>query len=146
MDSINSVVIEGNLVRDVTFKETSKGTHLCTFSIAANRNFTSANGDISKEVSYFDVETWGAVADECIKKGEKGRGIRLVGRLKQNRWTGSDGKNYSRITIIAEHAEFRAAFKKKEQDSSSDEDAESTSTIAKLAATAAVIPDAVPVF
>lgn len=145
MDSINSVVIEGNLVRDVTFKETTKGTHLCTFSIAANRNFTSSNGDISKEVSYFDVETWGAVADECVKKGEKGRGIRLVGRLKQNRWTGTDGKNYSRITIIAEHAEFRPAFKKKEQNTETEE-SDSVSSLSTLAATAAVIPDAVPVF
>jgi single-strand DNA-binding protein len=35
-----------------------------------------------------------------------------VGRLKQDRWTGPDGKSHSRVTIVAEHVEFRPEFKK----------------------------------
>jgi single-strand DNA-binding protein len=46
--------------------------------------------------------------------GKKGRGVRVVGRLKQDRWTGDDGKQRSRITIVAEHVEFRPEFKKEE--------------------------------
>ena len=38
--------------------------------------------------------------------------MRVVGRLKQDRWTGNDGKPRSRISIVAEHVEFRPEFKK----------------------------------
>jgi single-strand DNA-binding protein len=47
------------------------------------------------------------MAESCQKNCEKGRGIRVVGRLKQSRWTNSEGKTASRISIIAEHVEFK---------------------------------------
>ncbi len=115
MNSINSLVIEGNIVRDPLTKETSRGTPLCTFSIAANRSFKNAEGSFDKEVSYFDVETWGNLAQTCTANGGKGRGVRVIGRLKQNRWTGSDGKNYSKISIVAEHVEFKPVLTKNQE-------------------------------
>ncbi|HVP17640.1 MAG TPA: hypothetical protein VMU36_01500 [Spirochaetia bacterium] len=36
----------------------------------------------------------------------------MVGRLKQDRWTDSDGKPRSRIIVIAEHVEFKPQIKK----------------------------------
>jgi single-stranded DNA-binding protein len=63
-------------------------------------------------VSFFDVETWSKLAEHCYNLAHKGRGVRVVGRLKQDRWNGSDGKSHSKITIVAEHVEFRPEFKK----------------------------------
>ncbi len=115
MNLINSLVIEGNIVRDPLYKETAKGNSLCTFSIASNRAYKSSEGNLEKEVSYFDVETWGNLAQSCTQNGSKGRGVRVVGRLKQNRWVGSDGKNYSKVSVVAEHVEFKPVFAKKEK-------------------------------
>jgi single-strand DNA-binding protein len=67
---------------------------------------------MEKEVGFFDVETWGKLANACANHGRKGRGVRVVGRLKQDRWTGSDGKSHNRIAIVAEHVEYRPDFKK----------------------------------
>ncbi|MDR1596767.1 MAG: single-stranded DNA-binding protein, partial [Treponema sp.] len=39
MNNLNSIIIEGNLVRDPLFRSTTKGTPLCTFSIASNRYY-----------------------------------------------------------------------------------------------------------
>lgn len=36
--------------------------------------------------------------------------VRVVGRLKQNRWTDKDGKRTSRINVVADHVEFRPIF------------------------------------
>jgi single-strand DNA-binding protein len=111
MNNLNSILIEGNMVCEPKYRTTLKGTPLCTFSMASNRSYRQDNG-YEKEVSFFDVETWAKLADICNNMGRKGRGIRVVGRLKQDRWTGNDGRSHSRIAIVAEHVEFRPEFKK----------------------------------
>jgi single-strand DNA-binding protein len=80
-------------------------------SLASNRYYRQ-DSSYEKEVSFFDVETWSRLAEACYAKGRKGRGVRVVGRLKQDRWNGPDGKPHSRVTIVAEHVEFRPEFKK----------------------------------
>jgi len=111
MNNLNSILIEGNMVRDPLFRSTPKGTSVCNFSIACNR-FYRQDSNLEKEVGFFDIEAWGKLADACASHGRKGRGVRVVGRLKQDRWTGNDGKNHTRIAIVAEHVEYRADFKK----------------------------------
>ncbi|MDR1948694.1 MAG: single-stranded DNA-binding protein [Spirochaetaceae bacterium] len=111
MNNLNSILIEGNLVRDPMLRSTPKGTPVCTFSLASNRYYKQDSGQ-EREVSFFDVETWAKLAESCYSLGHKGRGVRVVGRLKQDRWNGSDGKPHSRVTIVAEHVEFRQEFKR----------------------------------
>ena len=111
MNNLNSVLIEGNMVRDPIVRSTPKGTQVCNFSIASNRYYRQ-DTNFEKEVGFFDVEAWGRLVDTCISQGRKGRGVRVVGRLKQGRWTGDDGKNHSRVSIVAEHVEYRADYKK----------------------------------
>ena len=113
MNNLNSILMEGNLVRDPLLRTTPKGTPVCTFTLASNRFFKQDSG-LEKEVGFFDVETWAKLAENCSHLGRKGRGARVVGRLKQDRWNGSDGKAHSRVTIVAEHVEFRPDFKKNE--------------------------------
>ena len=76
---------------------------------------------MEKEVGFFDIEAFGKLAESCQSQGHKGRGVRVVGRLKQDRWDGADGKQHSKISIVAEHAEFRPEFKK---DDAEDEEKE----------------------
>ncbi|MDR2185734.1 MAG: single-stranded DNA-binding protein [Treponema sp.] len=133
MNNLNSILIEGNLVRDPLFRTTPKGTPLCTFSLASNRFFRQDSG-LEKEVSIFDVETWAKLAEACYSKGHKGRGVRVVGRLKQERWNDSEGKLRSKVTIVAEHVEFRPDFKK-------EEDAGKTAETAAAMASPETIPE-----
>jgi single-strand DNA-binding protein len=111
MNNLNSILIEGNLVRDPQLRTTPKGTPVCTFTVASNRYYRLDSG-MEREVSFFEVQTWGKLAESIYTQGRKGRGVRVVGRLKQERWNGSDGKSHSKITIVAEHVEFRPDFKK----------------------------------
>jgi single-strand DNA-binding protein len=69
---------------------------------------------MEKEVSFFNVETWAKLAESAGNLGRKGRGVRVVGRLKQERWNGPDGKAQSKVIIVAEHIEFRPELKKNE--------------------------------
>jgi len=115
MNNLNSILIEGNLVKEPVSRTTTKGTANCTFTIASNRFYKQESG-YEKEVSFFDVETWAKLAESCQAKGNKGRGVRVVGRLKQDRWNGTDGKARSKVVIVAEHVEFRSEYKKEKEE------------------------------
>ncbi len=111
LSNLNSIILEGNLVRDPVLKAIPSGHNLCSFSVASNR-FYKQNEETEKEVSYFDIETWSRLAQTCGEILKKGRGVRIVGRLKQERWLDSAGKNQNRIKIVAEHVEFKPQARK----------------------------------
>ncbi len=111
--SLNSVNIMGNLTRDPELKYTPAGKSVCSLSIANNRIYTK-NGEKVSEVSYFDVEVWGVVGENCAKYLTKGSGVIVEGRLKQDRWE-KDGKTQSRVRISANSVHFLA---KKRDDAS----------------------------
>jgi single-strand DNA-binding protein len=111
VNNINSIILEGNLVKNPEAGETSKGTPFCNFQVASNRFYKQENVR-QNEVSFFDVEVWSKQAENCSKFLEKGRGVRVVGRLKQDRWTDNDGKAHSRIKIVGEHVEFKPVLAK----------------------------------
>ncbi|MCR5319517.1 MAG: single-stranded DNA-binding protein [Treponema sp.] len=112
MNCLNQIILEGNLVRQPEKRTLPTGAAVCTLPIAVNRRYKTGDGSYAEDVSYFDVDAFGNLADVCVKWCPKGRGIRVVGRLKQNRWKDEDGKSHSRVKVIAEHIEFKPFLKK----------------------------------
>ena len=110
MDNLNSLIIEGNVVRDPVVRETQKGNLVCNFSIGSNRSYRSAKG-FEHEVSFFDVEAWGKTAEAVRDNCTKGTGVRVVGKIKQNRWESQDGKKRSQVVVVSEYVEFKKPFK-----------------------------------
>ena len=106
MNNLNSILLEGNLVRDPEISYTPKGTPVCNFTVASNRYFKREE-ELEEEVSYFDVTVWNRLAEVCKEYLTKGRGVRVVGRLKQDRWEDPEGKTRSKVHIVAEHVEFK---------------------------------------
>jgi len=113
MNNLNSVLIEGEIFTAPLIKSTPSGAQVCTFTLESRRFYQMKKG-IDKEVSHFNVEAWGKLAENCAALGHTGRGIRVVGRLKEYHWTARDGEPVSRVTIVAEHVEFRPEFKQGE--------------------------------
>lgn len=112
MNSLNSVLIEGNLVRDPERKELDGGSVMCLFTVASNRYFNQDN-EKKSEVSFFDVEVWNRTAELCLKTLEKGRGVRVVGRLKQDRWSDKNGVSHAKVKVVGETVEFKTKFDRK---------------------------------
>lgn len=108
------VVIEGNLVRDPEkVLVGSNGRVMGKFSIAVNRYFKRANAEPMEEVMYIGVQVWGGLAEGCLNYLKKGRGVRVVGRLRQERWEDKEGGNREKIIVVAEHVEFKSEKKDK---------------------------------
>ena len=107
MNNLNSIILEGNLVRDAQLTEPAPGFKKCAFSIGVNRFFKNRKNEDVQEASFFDVEAYKQVAEWCGKKATKGRRVRVVGRLKQDTWKDENGKSASRIYVVAEHIEYK---------------------------------------
>jgi len=111
MNNLNSIIVEGNLTRDPEYRLTPKGKPVCMLSVASNRYYKK-DEETKEETSFFNVETWAKLADNCNQYLTKGRGVRVVGRLKQDRWTNPEGQNRERLKIVAEHIDFKPQYKK----------------------------------
>lgn len=114
MNQLNSIILEGNVVRDAVLLEPSEGFKVCKLCIAVNRFYKNKNDQASEEVSFFDVECFGKSAEYCQKKAIKGRGVRVVGRLKQDSWKDNSGKSQSRVFVVAEHIEYKPVANKQD--------------------------------
>jgi single-strand DNA-binding protein len=107
MNSVNVTVLEGRLTADPVVKTMEKGTLLCTFSLAYNRYYRKdGDTEAEKEVSFFDVETWGRTAELCRDLAVKGTLVRVTGRLRQNRWDDGEGGHHAKVIIVADRVEF----------------------------------------
>ena len=110
MNNLNSVLLEGNLTRDPELRYTPTGTAVCNLAIACNRYYKQEE-ELQQEVSYFEITAWTRLAEVCGEYLKKGRGVRVVGRLKQDRWSDPEGQNRSKVFVVAEHVEFKPKFK-----------------------------------
>jgi single-strand DNA-binding protein len=110
MNNLNSVLLEGNLIDNPSFKKIKGELPVCKFTIRSSRHFVEDGGRI-KEDSYFDIVVYDKQAEVCKEYLEKDRGVRVIGRLKQERWKDDKGRR-SHIHIVAEHVEFKPNFKK----------------------------------
>jgi single-strand DNA-binding protein len=136
MNQLNSLILEGNLVRDSVLSEPVPGFKKCAFSVGVNRFYKNKKNEDVNEVSFFDVEAYGKMAEYCEEKAKKGRGVRVVGRLKQDTWKDSNGKSVSKVYVVAEHIEYRPVKKTEEVSEAAD-----TKTLAEKAAEAATPPE-----
>ena len=112
MNALNQIILEGNVVRQPEKRVLQSGFKVCTIPLAVNRHYRNTEGVTTDEVSFFDVDTYGNLAEACEKWCPTGRGIRVVGRLTQERWQTEEGKTKPRGKIIAEHVEFKYFNKK----------------------------------
>ena len=111
MNQLNSLILEGNLVKDAVLTEPAPGFKKCNFTMGVNRFYKNRKNEDVNEASFFDVEAYNQLAEWCGKKATKGRGVRVVGRLKQDTWKDENGKSASRIYVVAEHIEYKPVKK-----------------------------------
>jgi single-strand DNA-binding protein len=110
MNPQNHLQVEGNFTKDPEMNQTRKGRLVCKFSIATDR-FYRIGGETQKDTSFFDIEAWDDLAELCGRIGKKGRGCRVTGHLKQEKWNAPDGALRSRILIVAENIEYKSERK-----------------------------------
>jgi single-strand DNA-binding protein len=98
---LNRVMVIGNLGRDPEMRYTPGGQAVTSFSLAATRKWTTASGDRRDATEWFNVISWGSLAEICNQFLNKGRRVYVEGELRTRRWEQPGGKRHYRTELVA---------------------------------------------
>ena len=101
MNNLNSLILEGVVIGEPHKVEASQ---VLNFTISSERYYKNMAGEDVTETSQFKVVAFGRMCDTPLKDGSE---LRLVGRLKEYKWTDGDGVTHSEVQVVAEHIEIR---------------------------------------
>ena len=106
MAGLNKVMIIGNVGTDPEMRYTANGRAVTSFRVAANRSFTTAEGERRDETEWFAVVAWQKLAEQCSQYLQKGRRVYVEGRLQTRSWDTPDGQRRFRTEVIADRVLF----------------------------------------
>ncbi len=98
---LNKVMIIGNLGRDPEMRYTPSGRPVTTFSVATSRSWHSADGERHEETEWFNIVTWGSLAEICNQHLHKGQQVYIEGRLQTRRWDDAEGNKHFSTELVA---------------------------------------------
>jgi single-strand DNA-binding protein len=107
MAYLNKVLLIGNLTRDPELRVTPKGTAICQFGLAVNRQFKDESGATRDETAFIDIEAWGKQGELVSKYLQKGSPAFVEGRLKFDSWEDKQsGQKRSKLKVVLENVQF----------------------------------------
>jgi single-strand DNA-binding protein len=101
MRDLNKVMLIGNLTRDPELKSIPSGQTVASFTVAANRSWNDASGELQKAVEYVDIVAWGKLAEVVGQILKKGRRTFVEGRLQTRSWEAQDGTKRYKTEVVA---------------------------------------------
>ena len=104
--NVNTVILAGHLTRDPELRPVANDKVVVHFSLAINRRYKSAEGEIKEESTFVDCEAWGRTAELIGQYLAKGSAAYVEGRLKLDSWQDKEGKNRSRLKVVVDNVQF----------------------------------------
>lgn len=101
---MNKVILVGRLTAKPELRYTGSNTAFLRFTIAVNRNFTSADG--KREADFINVVAWRKQAETISKYFDKGNLIAIEGRLQTGSYDDRDGNKRYTTDVALDNFEF----------------------------------------
>ena len=98
---LNKVMIIGNLGREPEMRYTPSGRPVTTFTVATSRSWNTTDGERHTDTEWFNVVTWGNLAEICKQYLTKGQQVYIEGRLQTRRWEDKEGVKHATVEIVA---------------------------------------------
>jgi len=95
------VTVVGNLTADPEIRTTKTGSSVLKVGVAVNRRWKNKQDEWEEEVSFFDVNAWGELADNVAQSLNKGSRVIVSGRLEQQSWE-KEGQKQSKVVLVAD--------------------------------------------
>lgn len=96
------VTVVGNLTAEPELKTTKNGSSVLKVGVAVNRRWKNKQEEWEEEVSFFDVNAWGELADNVASSLAKGSRVIVSGRLEQQSWENKEGQKQSKVVLVAD--------------------------------------------
>lgn len=114
---MNTVIVSGNITRDLICRTSQNGTSIARFSVASNKKV----GD--KEIaSFVDVTAFGSIAEACGNNLHKGSPVIVLGEYNTRSYVGSDGQKKYSTTVVAREVAVKLIGERSSGFGSSDRD------------------------
>jgi single-strand DNA-binding protein len=120
INNLNSVMVEGRVKSNPKLLRMLNGIATCSFTIATERIYIQ-DEEPRKEVSNFEVCAYEKLAEVWAEYLKEGRMVRVVGRLKQDKWITDKNEPISKVCIIADHIEFRSELEESNKEDGSNQ-------------------------
>lgn len=102
MENINKVELQGNVG---SFRITNVGnTQVAHISLVTEFFYKNKEGSVFVETEWHHIVAW-AGTDRDLSIVEKGRPIRVIGRLRSQSYTDSEGNRKTTMEIVAQKLE-----------------------------------------
>lgn len=106
-NSVNKVILVGNLGDDITLNQTSGGTHVASFSVATNEKWRDKQtGQEQKSTEWHRVVVWGKLAEITATYLKKGSKVYVEGKMKTRKWQDNGGIDRYSSEIVADDVKF----------------------------------------
>lgn len=99
MEHINKIEIQG--VVGAVRTQVVFGEMVSNFSVATNTIYCNKQGDSIAETMWHNVVVWQSATSTDLNKVEKGKSVRVVGRLRQMKYTDVHGEEKIFHEILA---------------------------------------------
>ena len=107
MAYLNKVFLIGNLTRDPELRVTPKGTAICSFGLAVNRQYRDESGTARDETTFVDIEAWGKQGELVSKYLTKGSPCMVEGRLRLDSWEDkTTQQKRSKLKVVLDNVQF----------------------------------------
>lgn len=101
---INQVTLVGRLTRDPEIKWTPDGKAVLNVTLAVNRHYKNASGDI--DADFVHCTLWGKTAENTSNYCRKGSVIGVTGRIQTRHYENQEGKRVYVTEVVAEGVRF----------------------------------------
>lgn len=124
---LNKVILIGRLSRDPEVRFLPSGMQVTSFSIAVGRSYKDRDGNWQEETYFFDIDSFGNLAERLGNSISKGYQVLVEGSLRQDKWETPSGEKRSKVKIVADRVSILSkpgyTSPKQEQGFTPDEDA-----------------------
>lgn len=85
-NSVNKVILVGNLGQDPESRFTPQGTAVTNLSVATNETWKNQNGESQDKTEWHRIVMYGKMAETAAEYMKKGQMVYVEGRLETNEW------------------------------------------------------------
>lgn len=95
---MNSIVLTGNLTKDIELRHTKNGVAVATFNLGVRRDYKNENGEY--ESDFPSCIAYKQTAEYLSKYAKKGDKIEVAGRLQTRTYEKDGEKRYATEVIV----------------------------------------------